>query len=119
LLIFECNCLSFNEAVSKQSSNQTFHSFCLYNTQPVEKAGEEEKKENETKSFVGTTKNQSQQKSFLVLLFSPNPLSLSLSLNEKFSSLVVLFCSRRNIFSLRSIDEKSFSYRLRTSSPKT
>jgi len=44
-------------------------------------------------------------------------LSLSLSY-EKFSSLVVLFCSR-NIFSLRSIDEKSFSYRLRTSSPKT
>jgi hypothetical protein len=85
----------------------------------LRKAGEEEKKENETKSFVGTTKNQSQQKSFLVLLFSPNPLSLSLSLNEKFSSLVVLFCSRRNIFSLRSIDEKSFSYRLRTSSPKT
>ena len=43
-------------------------------------------------------------------------LSLSLSY-EKFSSLV-LFCSR-NIFSLRVIDEKSFSYRLRTSSPKT
>jgi hypothetical protein len=86
----------------------------------LRKAGEEEKKENETKSFVGTTKNQSQQKSFLVLLVSPNPLSLSLSLSyEKFSSLVVLFCSRRNIFSLRSIDEKSFSYRLRTSSPKT
>jgi hypothetical protein len=71
------NCRSFNEAVSKQSSNQTFHSFCLYNKQPVEKAGEEEKKENKTKSFVGTT-NQSQQKSFLLLL-SPNPLSLSLS----------------------------------------
>jgi len=93
LLIFECNCLSFNEAVSKQSSNQTFHSFCLYNTQPVEKAGEEEKKENKTKSFVGTTKNQSQQKSFLVLLFSPNPLSLSLSmksflLSSFFSALV-------------------------------
>jgi len=45
----------------------------------LRKAGEEEKKENKTKSFVGTTKNQSQQKSFLVLLLSPNPLSLSLS----------------------------------------
>ena len=71
------NCRSFNEAVSKQSSNQTFHSFCLYNKQPVEKAGEEEKKENKTKSFVGTT-NQSQQKSFLIAALAKSSLSLSL-----------------------------------------
>jgi hypothetical protein len=42
------------------------------------KAGEEGKKENETKSF-GTTNQKSQQKSFLLLL-SRQILSLSLSL---------------------------------------
>jgi len=80
---------------------------------PVEKAGEEEKKENEQKVLEPPI-NRSKK---VFYCCSRQILSLSLS-NEKFSSLVVLFCSR-NIFSLRSIDEKSFSYRLRTSSPKT
>ena len=67
----------------------------------LRKAGEEEKKENETKSFVGTTKNQSQQKSFLVLLLSPNPLSLSL-LRKVFVSRRSFLLSSKYLFS--SID---------------
>jgi len=67
----------------------------------LRKAGEEEKKENKTKSFVGTTKNQSQQKSFLVLLLSPNPLSLSL-LRKVFVSRRSFLLSSKYLFS--SID---------------
>tara|TARA_B100001142_G_scaffold179361_1_gene178888 strand:+ start:185 stop:469 length:285 start_codon:yes stop_codon:yes gene_type:complete len=91
LLIFECNCLSFNEAVSKQSSNQTFHSFCLYNKQPVEKAGEEEKKENKTKSFGTTT---IAAKKFFIAALAKSSLSLSLMksfLLSFFSALEISF----------------------------
>ena len=66
----------------------------------LRKAGEEEKKENETKSFVWTN-NHSQQKSFLLLLFSPNPLSLSL-LRKVFVSRRSFLLSSKYLFS--SID---------------
>jgi hypothetical protein len=65
----------------------------------LRKAGEEEKKENETKSLWEPP--QSQQKSFLLLLLSPNPLSLSL-LRKVFVSRRSFLLSSKYLFS--SID---------------
>jgi hypothetical protein len=60
----------------------------------LRKAGEEEKKENETKSFGTTKKKSIAAKKFFKLLPSRQILSLSLSLsNEKFSRLSFFFCS--------------------------